>query len=286
MVHITETHASSILVPQKVGSLSGYYDFTINPYAGCAFSCSYCYVPKFPNGRHTYKEWGKWVEVKINAPELIRKERTRVFGSRIFFSSSTDPYQYLELKYRLSRRCLQELLKYTPDKLTLHTRSHLILQDLELIKAFKEVVRVGVSITTDDDSIRQQFEPNAPSISRRLQLIRKLRESGIDVYVSMSPLLPCDPERLVRLVSEFASAIWVDQINYPEINNRPELLDKYKEFFAPANYSGTIYTVHSLFKNARSRRSPSQNQYRMRTITQAPLPGPSTLPAGTQLKFL
>ena len=286
MVHITETNASSILVPQKVGSLSGYYDFTINPYAGCAFSCSYCYVPKFPNGRHTYKEWGKWVEVKTNAPELIRKERTRVFGSRIFFSSATDPYQYLELKYRLSRRCLQELLKYTPDKLTLHTRSHLILQDLELIKAFKDVVRVGVSITTDDDSIRQQFEPNAPSISRRLQLIRKLRESGIDVYVSMSPLLPCDPERLVGLVSEFASAIWVDQINYPEINNRPELLDKYKGFFAPANYSGTIYTVRSLFKNVRSRRSPSQNQNRMRAINHTPPTNVSTLSATTQLKLL
>lgn len=286
MVHITETNASSILVPQKVGSLSDYYDFTINPYAGCAFSCSYCYVPKFPNGRHSYKEWGKWVEVKINAPELIRKERTRVFGSRIFFSSATDPYQYLELKYRLSRRCLQELLKYTPDKLTLHTRSHLILQDLELIKAFKDVVRVGVSITTDDDSIRQQFEPNAPSISRRLQLIRKLRESGIDVYVSMSPLLPCDPERLVGLVSEFASAIWVDQINYPEINNRPELLEKYKDFFAPAAYSGTIYTVQSLFKNARSHRWPSQNQKRTRATTHALPTIASTLTAGTQLKFL
>jgi DNA repair photolyase len=255
MVHVREIVASSILVPQKVGSLSGVYDFTLNPYAGCAFACSYCYVPKFPNGRHAVQDWGKWVEVKTNAPELIRKERTSVFGSRIFFSSATDPYQYLELKYRLSRRCLQELLKYKPQRITLHTRSHLILQDLELIKAFNGVAKVGVSITTDDDSIRRQFEPNAPSIPRRLQLIRRLREAGIDVYVSMSPLLPCDPERFVELVSQYASSIWVGPMNYPEINNRPYLLEKYRDFFEPTAYSKTIHTLISLFKNSRAGQS-------------------------------
>lgn len=81
-------------------------------------------------------EWGKWVKVKVNAPELIRKERCKVFQSRIFFSSATDPYQYIELKYRLSRKCLQELLQYRPAKVTMHTRSHLILQDLDLLKRF------------------------------------------------------------------------------------------------------------------------------------------------------
>lgn len=255
MVHVSEIVASSILVPQKVGSLSGHYDFTLNPYAGCAFACSYCYVPKFPNGKHAVKDWGKWVEVKTNAPELIRKERTSVYGSRIFFSSATDPYQYLELKYRLSRRCLQELLKYKPEQITLHTRSHLILQDLELIKAFKGAVRVGVSITTDDDSIRRQFEPNAPSIPRRLELIRRLREADIDVYVSMAPLLPCDPERFVSLVCDHASSIWVGQMNYPEINNRPYLLEKYRDFFEANAYSKTIHRVISLFKNSRAGQS-------------------------------
>ncbi len=252
MVQISEIVASSILVPQKAGSLSGAYDFTLNPYAGCAFSCSYCYVPKFPNGKHSAQEWGNWVEVKVNAADLIRKERTLVYGSRIFFSSATDPYQYLELKYRLSRRCLKELLQYKPSKLTLHTRSHLILQDIDLIKAFNGIAKVGVSITTDDDSIRKQFEPSAPSISRRLELIRQLHKVGIEVYVSMAPLLPCDPEKLVRLVSEFASSIWIGQMNYPEINNRPDLLDKYKTFFEPKAYAKTIQIIDNLFRQIKS----------------------------------
>ena len=288
MVQVNEITAASILVPQKVGSLHGYYDFTLNPYAGCAFACSYCYVPKFPNGKHAVKEWGKWVEVKVNAPELIRKERASVYGSRIFFSSATDPYQYLELKYRLSRRCLEELLKYKPSKLTLHTRSHLILQDLELIKAFNGVARVGVSITTDDDSIRRQFEPNAPSIPRRLQLIQKLKEAGVDVYVSMSPLLPCDPARFVNLVSEYASSIWVGQMNYPEINNRPELLEKYRDFFEPTAYSKTIYEVSSLFKNSRAERSIRVRESSMIKRESKPQPKSGSVPhrLEMQLKLL
>ncbi len=204
MVNCSEITAASILVPQKSGSLSGAYDYTLNPYAGCAFSCSYCYVPKFPNGKHHFSEWGNWVEAKINAPQLLQKERTKIFGSRIFFGSATDPYQYLELKYRLSRRCLEQLYNYKPKKITLHTRSHLVLEDIGLLKSFGDTLGVGISITTDSEDIAREFEPQAPSIARRLELLANLCQAGIRVHVSMAPLLPCHPERLVNLVSPYA----------------------------------------------------------------------------------
>ena len=251
MTKITEITASSILTPQKVGSLASTYDFSLNPYAGCAFSCSYCYVPKFPNARHEFNEWGKWVEVKINAPELLQKERTRIFGSRIFFSSATDPYQYLELKYRLSRRCLQQLLTYQPQKVTMHTRSHLILQDLEILQQFGKNLSVGVSLTTDDEEIRAQFEPHAPSIARRLQLIRKLREAGVEVYVSISPLLPCDPDRLISLVAPYVTKVWIDTMRWVEVNTHPELLEQYKDFFEQRNYETTVNYIASRFPHRR-----------------------------------
>jgi DNA repair photolyase len=260
---VNEIRARTILTPQHVGSLSGHYDFSLNPYAGCAFACSYCYVPKFP-GAHNYSEWGEWVQVKVNAPELIRNERTQVFGSRIFFSSATDPYQYLELKYRLTRRCLQELYLYKPSMLTLHTRSHLMLQDLELLKSFGSNLQVGVSITTDDDAIRHEFEPKAPSIRRRLQLLQKLNESGIRAYVSAAPLLPCNPLRLARLIANLADRIWIGEMNYPEINRRPDLLKKYASYFEPSNYQRTTDTLVGAFNSAQinpsrgwARRSPS-----------------------------
>jgi len=256
MTKITEITASSILTPQKVGSLASSYDFSLNPYAGCAFSCSYCYVPKFPNARHEFNEWGKWVEVKINAPELLQKERTRIFGSKIFFSSATDPYQYLELKYRLSRRCLQQLLTYQPEKVTMHTRSHLILQDLALLKQFGKSLSVGVSLTTDDEDVRAEFEPHAPSIGRRLQLIRKLREAGVEVYVSMSPLLPCDPDRLISMVAPYVSKVWIDTMRWTEVNTHPELLEKYKDFFRQQNYEATVNYIASRFPRRRTSEPP------------------------------
>lgn len=229
-MEIREVTAKTILTPQNFGSLSAWYDFSLNPYAGCAFRCSYCYVPKFP-GEHSPKEWGTWVNVKVNAPELIRKDRLKVFGSRIFFSSATDPYQYLELKYRLTRRCLQELLRYQPKKVTMHTRSHLILQDVPLLKSFGRNLEVGVSITTDREDVRAEFEPGAPSIARRLKMIRTLHESGIKVYASLAPLLPCDPERLASLIKPYVSKGWTDNISYQDVMQRPHLLKKYKDWF-------------------------------------------------------
>ncbi len=249
-MQVTEITAVSILTPQKVGSLAGSYDYSLNPYGGCAFRCSYCYVPKFPNARHSdYREWGKWLEVKTNAPDLIRKERVKVFGSSIFFSSATDPYQYIELKYRLSRRCLQELLRYQPRRVTLHTRSHLVLQDLELLRQFGEKLSVGISITTDDESICRQFEPGAPSISKRLHLLSSLSSAGIDVYVSMSPLLPCNPERLAELIKPFTQTAWIDTMRWTEVNNRKDLLDKYSSFFEAASLQAASQTIMQKLKS-------------------------------------
>lgn len=245
-LEVREIVSKSILTPQSYGSLSEGYDYSLNPYAGCAFSCSYCYVPKFPNERSPY-EWGQWVNVKINAPELIRRDRLKVFGSRIFFSSATDPYQYIELKYRLTRKCLLELKAYQPAKLTMHTRSHLILQDLELLKSFGNKLQVGVSFTTDDDAIRKEFEPKAPSIQRRLELIRKLHEEGINIYASLSPLLPCNPERLVSLLHPYVNKFWIDNLAWREVNTRPELLEKYSDYFQENSHKAVQQIIRGHF---------------------------------------
>jgi len=245
MPTVTEIEAKSILTPQKVGSLASHFDYSLNPYAGCSFKCSYCYVPSFPSARHQPEDWGEWVEVKVNAAALIRRDRTKVFGSKIFFSSATDPYQYLELKYRLTRSCLQELLRYHPAQLVMHTRSHLILQDIDLLKQFGDRLSVGVSITTDDDNIRAEFEPKAPSISRRLELIRALSEAGIQVNASLAPLLPLNADNLIDQIEPYVGRVWLDQMRYLGANNRPDLLEKYKDFFEESNYEKVIAGIRA-----------------------------------------
>jgi DNA repair photolyase len=252
LVFVREITATSILTAQKAGSLSAGYDYTLNPYAGCAFACSYCYVPKFPNARHTLPEWGNWVEVKTNAAELIRKDKARVYGSRIFFGSATDPYQYAELKYGITRACLEELVNYPPKRLTIHTRSHLMMRDIDLISQFKDKVSVGVSITTDSDEIAREFEPQAPSTTRRLELIRALNGAGIEVFASLAPLLPNNPERLIEILSRYVKRIWIDEARWPEVNRSPELLLKYSDFFQPVTYLMNMKQLANAFPQPRS----------------------------------
>ena len=116
----------------------------------------------------------------------------------------------------------------------MHTRSHLILEDIDLLKSFGERLSVGVSITTDSDLISRRFEPMAPSISRRLQLIQALHAAGIRVYASIAPLLPHDPQRLAEAISPYVNKVWLDQMRSTEINTRKDLLVEYKDFFAEA----------------------------------------------------
>lgn len=132
----------------------------------------------------------------------------------------------------------------------MHTRSHLILQDIDLLKAFGDTLRVGVSITTDREDIRAEFEPSAPSFTRRLELIQALSEAGVRVYASVSPLLPCNPEEFVAALKPYLSHAWVEEMNWKEVNNRPWLLDKYKDFFAEPNYSQLCNKLQRQFNAA------------------------------------
>ena len=155
----------------------------------------------------------------------------------------------------------------------MHTRSHLILQDLPLLQSFGDRLSVGVSLTTDDEDIRAEFEPHAPSINRRVQLIRKLREAGVEVYVSMSPLLPCNPDRLIAMVAPYATKVWIDTMRWVEVNTHPELLKKYEKFFEQKNYERIVEYIASHFPRHRRSQpalSPTANMEAM-TILDARL---------------
>jgi DNA repair photolyase len=167
--------ARSILRPQKDERYG--FGFALSPYRGCGHGCRYCYVREYPNALHKPEDWGGWVSPKLNAPE------------RVFMASATDPYQPLERQYRLSRRCLEVLLLCPTTEVIVHTRSPLVLQDLELLKAFGDRLTVGLSIPTDDDTVRQVVEPHAPAIPSRWATAERLAAAGIQVTVGVAPLL-------------------------------------------------------------------------------------------------
>ncbi len=215
-VQIEEANVRSVLFPQPEPPGEPVREFTLNPYVGCGIGCSYCYVMKFPFASEHPLAWGDWVRPKMNAPFLLGKARAKIWGKKIFMSSATDPYQYIERRYRLSRKCLKVLVECNLSRLTVHTRSHLVLDDLELLLQFGDRLKVGFSIPTDDDRVRKRLEPHAPKIGVRLKTMRKLREAGIHVYASVAPVTYCHPKRFAGLLQECADGVYFNKMEYDD----------------------------------------------------------------------
>lgn len=208
---IEEIGARSVLMPQSGVPVTGY---TLNPYGGCGMGCSYCYVMKYPHVKDNPRPWGTWVQPKMNAPFLLGKARAKIWGRGIFIGSATDPYQYIERQYRLTRRCLKVILESNPKSVVIHTRSPVILDDLELLGEFGNRLRVGFSVPTDDDRVRRKLEPHAPRIEVRLKTMRRLRDAGITVLGSLTPLLYCKPSRFVQLLKGAVDGVYMGGMRY------------------------------------------------------------------------
>jgi DNA repair photolyase len=192
-------------------SLSKVYPYVINPYIGCQHNCSYCYaryMKKFTGHR---EPWGQFVDVKVNAPDLLKKEITKKKPGEVWVSGGCDPYQPLEAKYRLTRQCL-EILAQNHWPVAVQTRSSLVLRDIDILKKGRDF-KVGLSITTADDSIRKLFEPNAPMIEERIRALDELHRAGIRTYVMIAPMLP-GAEGLAEMLAGKVDSVIFDRMNY------------------------------------------------------------------------
>lgn len=218
---IQEIEAKSILTLSKLPDA----DYVVNPYIGCRFGCTYCYASFM--GRFVNKkvfDWGEYVYVKINTPELLRKEvkklKNKGRGKSVLFSSVTDPYQGIEVKYKLTRQCLEILADYGFEgTVGILTKSDLVLRDIDILKKVKHT-DIGMTITATDDSISRYFEKYAPPASVRLKTMKKLNKLGFNTYVFVGPLLPhfvAKPKELDDLFKAIADTgnrdIYVEHIN-------------------------------------------------------------------------
>ena len=155
--------------------------------------------------------WGQFVDVKINAPDLLRREITRKIPARVWVSGVCDPYQPLESKYKLTRQCL-EILAENNWPVTIQTRSPLVLRDLDILSTAKDF-EAGMSITTADDAIRKLFEPSAPPIQARVNALGELHRAGMRTYVMIAPILP-NAEPLAELLVDKVDYVMTDRMNY------------------------------------------------------------------------
>ncbi len=207
MLKIKEIKAKSILNKSKI------FDYCLNPYTGCQHNCAYCYARLFMRRYSGHSEpWGEFVDVKINAPELLRKQLKRAKRGTVWISSVCDPYQPLEATYRLTRQCLEELVK-SQFPVNIQTKSALVLRDLDLMLQFEEK-EVGFTIATDDESVAKLFEPRASTVKERLEALGKIHSKAIKTFAFIGPLLPGNPEKLVKQLEGKADSVYIDRMNY------------------------------------------------------------------------
>jgi len=199
------------ILVKTILSKSKIFDWTINPYIGCQYGCTYCYARFIKRFTGHKEEWGEFIDVKINAPKMLEKEIKKKEKGNVWISGICDPYQPIEGKYQLTRKCLEILLKYQWS-VTIQTKSPLVLKDLDLFKKFKEI-EVGFTITTSEDDVRKIFEPKAPPIQERIRALEKIHNEGIKTFAMVAPVLPGAKELFQKLKGKVDYVI-LDRMNY------------------------------------------------------------------------
>ncbi|MEI7636113.1 MAG: radical SAM protein [Syntrophus sp. (in: bacteria)] len=206
---IKEILAKSILTKSKI------YDYTINPYIGCSHSCVYCYAAFMKRVTGHRENWGDFVDIKVNASDLLAKEITKKPIGRVWISGVCDPFQPLEEQYKLTRKCL-ELLVTKGWPVTIQTKSPLILRDIDILEKSTDM-KVIFSIATVDEKIRKIFEPGAPPIQDRINALQILHSRGIKTIAMIAPILP-GASRLVEDLEDKVDHVFIDRVNYNYAN--------------------------------------------------------------------
>lgn len=178
-------------------------DWVINPYVGCEHGCKHCYCPampgvKFTNGGRSQREWGKYIFPKqdlINRLKLqLRsfdpdKRATKWGRGVILLSFLTDCYSPIEAKLGLTRKILKLVLE-AGHTVRIQTRSALVERDFDILQAYRKQVLLGTSLPYLDNKLARILEPGASAPTRRLQMLERAVEQGIDVYVAIAPVMP------------------------------------------------------------------------------------------------
>ena len=184
------------------------FDWSLNPYTGCAHRCTFCYVRAFEAraDRPSDDRYGRSIRIKVNVAEVLRRELARPSWKRetVAVGAATDPYQPAEGRYRLTRACIREL-GHARTPFSLITRGPMIRRDVDVLvdAARRADVHVSFSVPTLDERIWRTTEPGTAPPRRRLETVRLLVDAGIDTGVALAPILPGlsdDPELLAERI--------------------------------------------------------------------------------------
>jgi len=209
-------------IVNKTGGFLGGFTHSINPYHGCSYGKTLCgvpdYAPEIVKGFGESREWGSYLDVKVNAPERYAADHDRIKSGmgrpmRIYMSSVTDPYVPQERRFRITRGILEAMAERPPDLLALQTHTPNVLWDEDLLVDLSRrfPLSVQISVETDRESMGDPFPPHAYPVAERVAALRKLRERGVESVAVVSPLWPIDDiEAFARRLEEAAAFVILD----------------------------------------------------------------------------
>jgi DNA repair photolyase len=262
------------------------FEWTINPYRGCEFACKYCYA------RYTHEymeldgsEFEKKIYVKKDAGPLLAWDVARKYSyaseasggtqaEHIAIGTATDPYQPAEREYGVTRACLEELAKKEGLSVSIITKSDQIVRDIDVLQriASRSDLAIDITITTLRAGLTRLLEPRAPRPDLRLAAVKKLREAGLAVGVSASPLIPGITDRdgdleAVAATAKEAGAQWFfsgvlflmpssAKQFLPFVREKfPRLAKQYEQWYAKNGYAPEEYRKKASERVARIRQT-------------------------------
>jgi DNA repair photolyase len=253
------------------------FRWTINPYRGCSHACRYC----FARPTHTYlnfnagRDFEREIVVKVNVPEVLRVELARPSWKRehVAMGTNTDPYQWVEGRYKLTR-AIWEAQRDAENPCSVLTKSPLLLRDLDLMREIAAVTSItaSLSVPTIDEKAWRASEPHTPNPRARLEAVAELNRAGIPAGVLIAPLMPGinDDPRQVQEILEAATEAGATGVSGVALHlrgevrdvfmewlrsYRPDLVDRYEELYQRGAYMSRPEQARLL---ALVRRAPSR----------------------------
>lgn len=242
-MNINQVKCKSILNKSGIPGI----DYSINPYVGCGHKCQYCYAVFMKRFSGHTEPWGDFVDVKMNAAEVLEHQLKRIKRkNHISFGTVCDAYQPIEVKYMITRKCLEKLVNYR-HSIGILTKSALVVRDLDLLTQLNEI-EVGFTITSFKPKVKRIFEPASPTAKKRVEAMKICSQHKIPTWVFVAPTLPCLSDSKEALNQIFkasqnagAKYIMFDTLNpYPKVWNNvirlvkkyfPEMFDFYQYYY-------------------------------------------------------
>ena len=212
MTEYSSMNCKTALSPSKLPGLR----YSLNPYLGCERGCLYCYSKAIFRDFDMALNWGKFVKAKQNIAEVLTQEVKRKPRGVVGVSTVTDPYQPIESKTLLTRKCLEILAKHD-FQTSIQTKSILVLRDIDILKPKK--FDVGVTITTMDRDLAKKLEPKSSPPDARAHVLEELAPRGFETWVFFGPIIPeiNDSKESIAQVVEVArktkSKLLYDRLN-------------------------------------------------------------------------